>query len=114
MTYEGYVTQIKEDKVELLFHEKFIRQYMKGIKLDVRFTISRSNKSKSQKSQISKQIRFPVRNMHRAVEVASEPSLPLLPLLFPKEDQLVPASAGLEFYKSKIILNVENQTIIKV
>ena len=53
VTYEGHVNQIKEDKVELLFHEKFIKQYMKGIKLDVRFTISR----------------FPVRNMHRAVEV---------------------------------------------
>ena len=55
VTYEGHVNQIKEDKVELLFHEKFIKQYMKGIKLDVRFTISR----------------FPVRNMHRAVEVST-------------------------------------------
>jgi len=85
VTYEGHVNQIKEDKVELLFHEKFIKQYMKGIKLDVRFTISR----------------FPVRNMHRAVEVASEPSLPLLPLLFPKEDQLVPSSAALPSIRCK-------------
>ena len=59
MTYEGHVNQIKEDKVELLFHEKFIKQYMKGIKLDVRFTISR----------------FPVRNMHRAVEVRNNLSI---------------------------------------
>ena len=85
VTYEGHVNQIKEDRVELLFHEKFIKQWMRGMKLDVRFTISR----------------FPVRNMHRAVEIASEPTLPLLPLLFPKEDQLVPSSAALPSIRCK-------------
>ena len=33
--------------------------------------------------------------------MASEPSLPLLPLLFPKEDQLVPSSAALPSIKCK-------------
>ena len=85
VTYEGHVNLIQENKVQLLFHEKFIKQYMKGMKLDVRFTISR----------------FPVRNMHRAVEIASESSLPLKPLLFPKEEQLVPASAALPAIRCK-------------
>ena len=85
VTYEGHVNLIQENKVQLLFHEKFIKQYMKGMKLDVRFTISR----------------FPVRNMHRAVEIASESSMPLKPLLFPKEEQLVPASAALPAIRCK-------------
>ena len=85
VTYEGHVNLIQENKVQLLFHEKFIKQYMKGMKLDVRFTISR----------------FPVRNMHRAVEIASESSMPLQPLLFPNEEQLVTASAALPAIRCK-------------
>ena len=83
--YEGHVSEIREDKVEMLFHEKFVNSYVKGIKFDVRFTISR----------------FPMRNMHRAVELASDTSAPLLSLLFPESRQLVPPSAALPNIRCK-------------
>lgn len=83
--YEGHVDTVQEDKVWLLLHDTFIGRYMKGMKFDVRFTIGR----------------FPMRNMHRAVDLALNKANPLLPYIFPQDSQLIPKSAALPNIRCK-------------
>merc|ERR1719238_1381667 len=69
--YEGFVHEIQEQRVLISFGAPFQANFVRNMRFDVRFTVSR----------------FPLRNMHRAVSLAGSdvrrlfPDLTLLPAL---------------------------------
>jgi len=96
--YEGFVHQIQEQKVLLGFNDKLIRNFVPGMKFDVRFTVSR----------------FPLRNMHRAV-VLSKTSR-ILSTLFPSPALLSGTTStlsSLKCYDRKIETNAEQYSAVQ-
>ena len=76
-TYEGFVHDVEESRVKLLFSDKLMRIASKAkVKVDVRFTINR----------------FPQRNFHRAVEAMAKDWV-ALEGLFPTKGQRAEAAA---------------------
>ena len=67
--YEGIVHEIRESKVMLGFNHQLANNWVRNMKFDVQFTLGR----------------HPLRNMHRAVALASQN---LLKRLFPSKDML--------------------------
>ena len=69
--YEGFVHQIQEQNVLIGFGAPFRNNFVRNMKFDVRFTLSR----------------FPLRNMHRAVSLVGA-SPHLMRTLYPSQDGL--------------------------
>jgi len=96
--YEGYVHLIQEDKVLLGFSERLIRGFVNNMKFDVRFTVGR----------------FPLRNMHRAVELAE--SSGILGTLFPNRALIsneMTVLPSIRCYDRKIESNNEQLTAVQ-
>jgi len=68
--FEGIVYEVGENEVRLGCSDRLVRNHMKGMKYDIRFTLNR----------------FPLRNMHRAVSMAENEGI--IPILFPTTDHL--------------------------
>ena len=79
--YEGYVHEIKESKVMLSFGHQLAGNFLRNMKFDVQFTLSR----------------HPLRNMHRAVALTSSlASSNLLKRLFPTKEMLPGGGAAVK------------------
>jgi len=90
--YEGIVHEIREDSVMVGFNQKLVESFITNMKFNVRFTIGR----------------FPLRNMHRAVSLASVPHLQAT--LFPGSEHISPSPSlqpTLRCYNRMIEQNAE-------
>ena len=98
--FEGYVNQIQEQKVLIGFGAEFQGLHIKNMKFDVRFTVGR----------------YPLRNMHRAVALAT-PNV--LGALFPRPELLAPSPGpqlqlpSVRCYNQLIERNTEQLTAVR-
>lgn len=100
--YSGFVHVVRLNDVLLKFSPKFHEKYIKGMKVNVRFTFNR----------------LPLRLMHRALETGcrmmDENKLVSLNLTIGTHlDPLIEASQSLRFYDAKLHKNEEQEQAIK-
>ena len=96
--YEGFVHQIQEQRVLIGFGSQFKDNFLRNMKFDVRFTLSR----------------FPLRNMHRAVSLAGA-SGDLIATLFPRSERLAVLSSlpDVRCYNRNIEENPQQLSAVK-